>query len=262
MLHYFIVKAIGQRRRRPSVVLCVPSGLTGVERDAVQDAALAAGAADVSLIEEAMAAAIGAGLPVAEPVGNMVVDIGGGTTEVAIASLGGLVVAESLRVGGYEMDEAIVRHLKTSHRLLIGGEEAEAVKIRIGSAWPLPDQEGAEVRGRDMVTGMLRRQTVSADEVRHSLGLPVGHIVGAVRTALERAPAELAADVIQRGLVLVGGGALVRGLDERLRAETGLPVTVAPEPLTRVAVGAGRSLEGPRLHSVLVRRRRRLRRVP
>ena len=180
MLHYFIGKAIGKRRGRPSVVLCVPSGLTGVERDAVQDAALVAGAAEVSLIEEAMAAAIGADLPVAEPVGSMVVDIGGGTTEVAITSLGGLVVAESVRVGGYEMDEAIVRHVKTSHRLLVGGEEAEAVKIRIGSAWPLGDDETAELRGRDLVTGLLRRAVIAADEVRHALTVPLERIVEAV----------------------------------------------------------------------------------
>ena len=181
MLHYFIGKAIGKRRGRPSVVLCVPSGLTGVERDAVQDAALAAGAAEVSLIEEAMAAAIGADLPVAEPVGSMVVDIGGGTTEVAITSLGGLVVAESVRVGGYEMDEAIVRHVKMSHGLLVGGEEAEAVKIRIGSAWPLADDETAEVRGRDLASGLLRRSVIAADEVRHALTVPLERIVEAVR---------------------------------------------------------------------------------
>ena len=224
MLHYFIGKAIGKRRGRPSVVLCVPSGLTGVERDAVQDAALAAGAAEVSLIEEAMAAAIGADLPVAEPVGSMVVDIGGGTTEVAITSLGGLVVAESVRVGGYEMDEAIVRHVKTSNGLLVGGEEAEAVKIRIGSAWPLAVDETAELRGRDLATGLLRRTVIAADEVRHALTVPLERIVEAVRATLERAPAELSADVMQRGLVLVGGGALLRGIDRRLQAETGLAV--------------------------------------
>ena len=178
-----------------------------------------------------------------------VVDIGGGTTEVAITSLGGLVVAESVRVGGYEMDEAIVRHVKTSHRLLVGGEEAEVVKIRIGSAWPLADDETAELRGRDLVTGLLRRTVIAADEVRHALTLPLERIVEAVRTTLERAPAELSADVMQRGLMLVGGGALLRGIDRRLQAETGLAVTIAEEPLTRVAVGAGRSLEEPRLHA-------------
>jgi rod shape-determining protein MreB len=261
MLHYFIGKAIGKRRGRPSVVLCVPSGLTGVERDAVQDAALAAGAAEVSLIEEAMAAAIGADLPVAEPVGSLVVDIGGGTTEVAITSLGGLVVAESVRVGGYEMDEAIVRHVKTSHGLFVGGEEAEAVKIRIGSAWPLTDDETAELRGRDLVTGLLRRTVIAADEVRHALTLPLERIVEAVRTTLERAPAELSADVMQRGLVLVGGGALLRGIDRRLQAETGLAVTIAEEPLTRVAVGAGRSLEEPRLHAGFAKGHARRRRA-
>jgi rod shape-determining protein MreB and related proteins len=260
MLHYFIGKAIGKRRGRPSVVLCVPSGLTGVERDAVQDAALVAGAAEVSLIEEAMAAAIGADLPVAEPVGSMVVDIGGGTTEVAITSLGGLVVAESVGVGGYEMDEAIVRHVKTSHRLLVGGEEAEAVKIRIGSAWPLADDETAELRGRDLVTGLLRRTVIAADEVRHALTLPLERIVEVVRTTLERAPAGLSADV-QRGLVLVGVGALLRGIERRLQAETGLAVTIAEEPLTRIAVGAGRSLEEPRLHLDFAKGRARRRRA-
>jgi rod shape-determining protein MreB len=191
----------------------------------------------------------------------MVVDIGGGTTEVAITSLGGLVVAESVRVGGYEMDEAIVRHVKTSHRLLVGGEEAEAVKIRIGSAWPLADDETAELRGRDLVTGLLRRTVIAADEVRHALTLPLERIVEAVKSTLERAPAELSADVMQRGLMLVGGGALIRGIERRLQAETGLAVTIAEEPLTRVAVGAGRSLEEPRLHAGFAKGRARRRRA-
>jgi rod shape-determining protein MreB len=243
MLRHFIMKAIGKRRVRPRVVLCAPSGLTGVERDAVQDAALAAGAAEASLIEEAMAAAIGADLPVAEPVGSMVVDIGGGTTEVAITSLGGLVVAESVRVGGYEMDDAVVRHVKTEHRLLVGGEEAEAIKIAIGSAWPVADEAQAEIRGRDLTTGLLRRTLLSAGEVRQALAGPVERIVEAVKATLEQAPAELAADVMQRGLVLVGGGALLRGIDECFRQETGLAVTVVDSPLTCVAIGAGRSLE-------------------
>jgi rod shape-determining protein MreB len=243
MLRHFIGRAIGKRRVRPRVVLCVPSALTGVERDAVQDAALAAGAAEASLIEEAMAAAIGADLPVAEPVGSMVVDIGGGTTEVAVTSLGGLVVAESVRVGGYEMDEAIVRHVKTEHRLLVGGEEAEAVKIAIGSAWPVADEAEAEIRGRDLTTGLLRRALLDGAEVRRALAGPIERIVEAAKVTLERAPAELAADVMQRGLVLVGGGALLRGIDELFRQETGLAATVVDSPLTCVAIGAGRSLE-------------------
>jgi rod shape-determining protein MreB and related proteins len=259
MLRHFIGKAIGARRIRPRVVLCVPSGLTGVERDAVQDAALAAGAAEASLIEEAMAAAIGADLPVAEPVGSMVVDIGGGTTEVAITSLGGLVVSESVRVGGYEMGEAIVRHAKDEHRLLVGGEEAEAVKIAIGSGWPVADEAEAEIRGRDMMTGLLRRAIVTGEEVRRALAGPLERIVEATKATLERAPAELAADVMQRGLVLAGGGALLRGIDERFRRETGLAVTVVDSPLTCVAIGAGRSLEEPALDPVSAGHRRRSR---
>jgi rod shape-determining protein MreB len=244
MLRHFIRKAIGRRRlRRPRVVLCVPSGLTEVERDAVHEATRAAGAAEVSLIEEAMAAAIGAELPVAEPVGSMVVDIGGGTTEVAITSLGALAVADSVRVGGYEMDDAIVRHARDSHRLLIGGEGAEAVKLAIGSAWPLAEEKEAEIRGRDLTTGLLRRATIGAAEVREALRAPVDQILEAVKATLERAPAELAADVMERGLVLVGGGALLQGINERLRDETGLAVTIVDSPLTCVAVGAGLSLE-------------------
>jgi rod shape-determining protein MreB len=243
MLRHFIARAIGKRRVRPRVVLCVPSGLTGVERDAVQDATLAAGAADVTLIEEAMAAAIGAYLPIAEPAGSMVVDIGGGTTEVAVISLGDIVVGESLRVGGYEMDDAIVRHVKAEHRLLVGGEAAEAVKIAVGSAWPVGDEEEAEIRGRDLTTGLLRRTRLGAREVRDVLAGTVERIVDAVKATLERAPAELAGDVMERGLVLVGGGALLRGMDERLRHDTGLAVIVVDAPLTCVAIGAGRSLD-------------------
>jgi rod shape-determining protein MreB len=244
MLRHFIRKAMGRRRlRRPRVVLCVPSGMTGVERDAVQEATLAAGAGEVSLIEEAMAAAIGAQLPVAEPVGSMVVDIGGGTTEVAITSLGALAVSESIRLGGYEMDEAIVRHAKQAHHLLVGGEGAEAVKLAIGSAWPIAREAAAEISGRDLTTGLLRRATLGAAEIREALRGPVDQIVEAVKGTLEKAPAELAADIMERGLVLVGGGVLLRGIDERFRKETGLAVTVDESPLTCVAVGAGASLE-------------------
>jgi rod shape-determining protein MreB and related proteins len=257
MLRHFIRKAIGKRRVRPRVVLCVPSGLTGVERDAVQDATLAAGAADVSLIEEAMAAAIGADLPIAEPVGSMVVDIGGGTTEVAVTSLGGLVVSESVRVGGYELDEAIVQQMKNEHRLLVGAEAAEEVKIAVGSAWPVGEEGEAEIGGRDLVTGLLRRTTVSTREVRRALAATVERIVEAVKATLERAPAELAADVMQRGLVLVGGGALLRGMDECLRQETGLAVSVVDSPLTCVATGAGRSLEERSVHASIAASRRR-----
>jgi rod shape-determining protein MreB and related proteins len=258
MLRHFMGKAIGRRRlRRPRVVLCVPSGMTGVERDAVQEAALAAGASRVSLIEEAMAAAIGAELPVAEPVGSMVVDIGGGTTEVAITSLGALAVSDSVRVGGYEMDDAIVRDARHRHRLLIGGEEAEGVKLAIGSAWPTVEEAEAQIRGRDAGTGLLRRAAVTGAQVRQALSGTVGQIIEAVKGTLERAPAELAADVMERGLVLVGGGGLLRGMDERLRAETGLTVTMVDSPLTCVAVGAGLSLEENVVNTRRTHRRRR-----
>jgi rod shape-determining protein MreB len=260
MLRHFIQKAMGHRHlRRPRVVLCVPSGMTGVERDAVHEATLAAGAGEVSLIEEAMAAAIGAGLPVGEPIGRMVVDIGGGTTEIAVTSLGGLAVASSLRVGGYEMDEAIVRHAKARHRLLVGEYEAEAAKLTAGSAWPAPEEPVAEIRGRDMSTGFLRRAKVSGDELREALLGPVGQIVEAVKGTLERAPAELAADVMESGIVLVGGGSLLHGMDELLRHETNLAVTIADSPLTSVAIGAGMSLEEPAVEKRARRRRRRYR---
>jgi rod shape-determining protein MreB len=258
MLRHFIRKAIGKRRlRRPRVVLCVPSGMTGVERDAVEQATRSAGAGEVSLIEEAMAAAIGADLPVAEPVGSMVVDIGGGTTEVAITSLGALAVADSLRVGGYEMDDAIVRHAKHRHRLLVGGEGAEEVKLAIGSAWPVVEEEEAEISGRDLVTGNLRRIRLAGADVREALSGTVDRIVEAVRGTLERAPAELAADVMQRGLVLVGEGTLLRGLDVRLRHETGLAVTPVESPLTCVAMGAGQSLDETPVRGRKRSRRRR-----
>ena len=258
MLRHFIRKAIGKRRlRRPRVVLCVPSGMTGVERDAVEEATRSAGAGDVSLIEEAMAAAIGAKLPVGEPVGSMVVDIGGGTTEVAITSLGALAIADSLRVGGYEMDEAIVRHAKDRHRLLVGGEGAEEVKLAIGSAWPVVEEREAEIRGRDLSTGNLRRVRLAGAEVREALSGTVDRIVDAVRGTLERAPAELAADVMQHGLVLVGGGTLLHGLDERLHQETGLAVSMVDSPLTCVVIGAGRSLDEAPVRVQSRRRRRR-----
>ena len=190
----------------------------------------------------------------------MVVDIGGGTTEVAVTSLGGLVVAESVRVGGYEMDDALVRHVKTEHRLLVGEEEAEGVKIAIGSAWPVADEAEAEIRGRDLTTGLLRRTLLGAAEVREALAGPVERIVLAVKATLERAPAELAADVMQRGLVVVGGGALLRGIDELFRQETGLAVTLVDSPLTCVAIGAGRSLEELPLDPSFARDRHRRRR--
>ena len=243
MLRYFIRKAGGTRLAAPRAVICAPSGITEVERRAVEEAALAAGARHAHLIEEPMAGAIGAGLPVSEPQGTLLVDIGGGTSEIAVIALGGMVVSQSVRVGGYELDEAIVRHANREHKLLIGQEQAEQVKIEIGSAWPLDDDRETTVAGRDLLSGLLRRTTLGAGEVRHALARPVGQIVDAVKETLERTPPELAADIGDRGLVLVGGGALLPGIDVRLRHETELPVYIAEAPILCVALGAGRSLE-------------------
>jgi rod shape-determining protein MreB len=243
MLRHFISKAGGSRFAFARVVLCVPSGITDVERRAVDEATRAAGARTVYLIEEPMAAAIGANLPVADAVASMVIDIGGGTTEVAVISLGGMVVWESIRVGGYEMDEAIVDHVKNVHKLLIGLETAETAKLEVGSAMAIDDASETSVAGRDLVTGLLRRVTITAGDVRRAIEGPVTRIVAAVRDTLERTPPELAADLGERGIVLAGGGALLRGIDEKLRAEVGLPVQLADSPLTCVAEGAGRSLD-------------------
>jgi rod shape-determining protein MreB and related proteins len=243
MLRRFLAKANGHRRTHRRVVLCVPSGITDVEERAVKEATITAGAREAALIEEPMAGAIGAGLPIAEPSGNMVVDIGGGTTEVAVISLGGIVVARSLRVGGYEMDEAIVRYVRDRHKLLIGHESAEDAKIEVGSALELAEIPATEVSGRDLLTGGLRRSTLTADEAREALRRPVMQIVSTVKETLEATPPELAADIAGRGIVLVGGGSLLRGLDELMRLETQLPVYRADSPLTCVAIGAGQSLE-------------------
>ena len=243
MLRHFIQKVHQHRFAHPRVVVCVPSGVTGVEKRAVEDATLAAGAREAYLIEEPMAAAIGAGLPVAEPTGNMIVDIGGGTTEVAVISLGGIVVSQSLRVGGDEMDEAIVNHIKRDYKLLIGNQTAEEIKLEIGSAYDMRDEVQAEVRGRDMLTGLPKTVILSSEEVRRALEEPVNQIVDAIKSTLDKTPPELAADIMDRGIVLAGGGALLHGLDERLRHETHMPVHLAESPLTCVAVGSGRSLE-------------------
>jgi len=244
MLRHFISKAAGGRFAFARVVLCVPSGITDVERRAVDEATRSAGARGVFLIEEPMAAAIGANLPVGEAVASMVIDIGGGTTEVAVISLGGMVVWESIRVGGYELDEAIVDYVKNAHKLLIGQETAETAKIAIGSAWTIDGGlQETQVAGRDLVTGLLRRVTLGADDVRRALEPPVARIVAAVKDTLERTPPELAADVAERGIVLAGGGSLLRGIGERLKHEVGLPVQLAESPLTCVAEGAGRSLD-------------------
>jgi rod shape-determining protein MreB len=255
MLRYFI-RRVGGGLPFSRVVLCVPSGITSVERDAVEEATLAAGARHVGLIEEPMAAAIGAGLPVADPVGSMVVDIGGGTTEVAVVSLGGIVIWESIRVGGYELDDAIIRYVDAEERLLIGPETAERAKIACGSALPFAGEPDTDVAGRDRISGLLRRATLSAAAVREAIDQPVAAIVDTVKRTLEATPPELAADVGNAGIVLAGGGALLRVLDRRLAEETGLPVSVAEAPLQCVVLGAGASLE----ETPLVQRSRRGRR--
>ncbi|MFL5931684.1 MAG: rod shape-determining protein [Gaiellaceae bacterium] len=243
MLRHFIQKVHQHRFAHPRVVVCVPSGVTGVEKRAVEEATLSAGAREAHLIEEPMAAAFGAGLPVSEPTGNMIVDIGGGTTEVAVISLGGIVVSQSLRVGGDEMDEAIISHVKKEYKLLIGQQTAEEIKLEIGSAFDMREEFHAEVRGRDMLTGLPKTVVLSSEEVRHALEEPVSQIIDAIRSTLDKTPPELAADIMDRGIVLAGGGALLAGLDERLRHETQMPSHLAESPLTCVAVGSGRSLE-------------------
>jgi rod shape-determining protein MreB len=243
MLRYFIRRAGGGGLSYSQVVLCVPSGITDVERKAVEEATLSAGARRVSLIEEPMAAAIGAGLPIAEAQGSMVVDIGGGTTEVAVLALGGIVVWESIRVGGYELDEAIVRHVDANARLLIGPETAEAAKIACGAAWLLQEPIETQVAGRDRITGLLRRASIDSNDVRSAIAQPIETIVDTVKRTLEATPPELAADIGSRGIVLAGGGALLRGLDQLISSETNLPVVVAESPLECVVLGAGSSLE-------------------
>src|ERR1700758_4161188 len=243
MLRQFIRRVSGGRPRS-AVMVCVPSGLTQVERNAVVEATLAAGARRAHLIEEPLAAAIGAGLPVAEAVGSLVLDVGGGTSELAVTALGGIVVSGSLQVGGYDLDEAIVRALQQQHRLLVGQEQAEQVKIEVGSALNGTDKLGtAEIAGRDVVTGLLRRRTVTATDVHRALERPLNQIVDALKDLLERTPAELSSDIATRGVTLVGGGALLHDFDELLRRETGLAVTRDREPLTTVARGAGAALE-------------------
>ncbi|MGE5508470.1 MAG: rod shape-determining protein [Chitinophagales bacterium] len=245
MLRYFIHKV--QRGRglfRPRVIVGVPSGVTEVEKRAVQDATLQAGAREAYLIEEPMAAAIGAGLPVQEPTGSMIVDIGGGTTEVAVISLGGIVSPRSIRIAGDEMDEAIVNHVRRSFNLMVGDRTAEDIKKEIGSAYPADDDDYAiEVRGRDLVTGLPKTVQITRREVREALTDPVNQIIDAVKQTLERTPPELAADIMDKGIVLAGGGALLRGLDRRIQEETGMPVHIADDPLTCVARGTGEACD-------------------
>ncbi len=244
MLRYFIQKVHKRRRwARPRIVVCVPSGITGVEQRAVKDAGYAAGARKVYIIEEPMAAAIGAGLPVHEPTGNMVVDIGGGTTEVAVISLGGIVTAQSIRVGGDELDNAIIQYVKKEYSLMLGERTAEEIKMAIGSAFPIPDEPHAEIRGRDLVSGLPKTIVVSSEEIRKALEEPVNAVVDAVKSTLDKCPPELSGDIMDRGIVLTGGGALLKGLDERLRHETGMPIHITAEPLASVANGSGKCVE-------------------
>jgi len=256
MLRHFIRQGVERSLRKPDVMVCIPGGVTQVERSAVEEATLAAGAAHAFLIEEPLAAAIGAGLPVADAVGSLVVDVGGGTSEMAVTALGGLVVSRSIRVGGYDLDDAIVRLLQQTERLLIGQEQAEALKLEIGSALPgFAAADEAQVAGRDLTTGLLRRATVGAEAVQAALARPLAEITRAVRDLLEQTPEELAADLGRNGLTLVGGGALLPGLDTLLEQQTRLRVDVDDEPLTTVARGAGRALE--ETHRLRPRRRRR-----
>ncbi len=246
MLEYLFRKVVGRNRlpfMKPRVLLCVPSQVTSVERRAVEQAAIAAGAGDARTIEEPMAAAIGAGMPINRPGGNMVVDIGGGTTDVAVISLGGIVTSESLRVAGNRMDEVIIRHVRTSHNLMIGERTAEEIKVKIGSAYPLEQESRFDVKGRDMVEGLPKTVQITSEEVREALTEPVNSIVEKVKRVLEQTPPELAADIIGSGIVLTGGGALLQGLDRLLAAATGIPVYVAEDPLSCVAIGTGRALE-------------------
>jgi|TARA_B100000959_G_C14970439_1_gene619456 rod shape-determining protein MreB len=244
MLRYFIDQISGSRWAKPRMVICVPSGITGVEQRAVQEAAEYAGARKPAfIIEEPMAAAIGAGLPVQSPRGSMIVDIGGGTTEVAVISLGGIVAAQSARVGGDVMDDSITQYVKKEYSVALGDSTAEEVKVALGSAWPLADEMYAEIRGRDLVTGLPKTVTVSSVEMREALEEPIGSIIDTVKFTLDQTPPELAADIMDQGITLAGGGALLRGLDQRLANETGMPIRITPEPLYAVARGSGQSLE-------------------
>ncbi len=244
MLRFFIQKVHRSRWVKPRMVIAVPSGITGVEKRAVQEAAEFAGARKpVSIIEEPMAAAIGAGLPVSEPTGNMIVDIGGGTTEVAVISLGGVVASQSARVGGDELDDAIIQYIKKEYSVALGERTAEEVKIQLGSAWPLRRELMAEIRGRDLVTGLPKTIVCSSAELREAMAEPVAAICDAVKMTLDNTPPELAADIMERGIMLAGGGALLTGIDRRLEHETGMPVNIAAEPLYAVVLGSGQSLE-------------------
>jgi rod shape-determining protein MreB len=244
MLRYFIHRVHQRRFAKPRMVICVPSGITGVEKRAVQEAAEYAGARKPAyIIEEPMAAAIGAGLPVHEPTGNMIVDIGGGTTEVAVISLGGIVTGTSVRIGGDELDEAIIQFVKKEYSVALGERTSEEIKIVLGSAFALEEEQYAEIRGRDLITGLPKTIVTTTEEIREALEEPLSAIIDAVKVTLDKTPPELAADIMEQGIVLAGGGALLRGLDARLNAETGMPIVIAPNPLHSVAIGGGQFLE-------------------
>ena len=244
MLRHFIERAHNRRTLvKPRIIICVPFGITEVEKRAVKESAEGAGAREVYLIEEPMAAAIGAGLPITEPAGNMIVDIGGGTTEVAVISLGGIVTSTSLRIGGDELDEAIINHVKKEYSLLLGERTAEAIKLAIASVYPMQEELIAEIPGRDLVSGLPKTIQISDGEIRQAIEEPVTAIIDSIKATLDRTPPELAGDIMHKGIVLTGGGALLRGLDKRLRHETGMPVHIAENPLSSVAIGSGKCLE-------------------
>lgn len=244
MLEYFIQKSHNRKLYvHPRIVIGVPSEITQVEKRAVRDSAIRAGASEVFLVEQATMAAIGAGLPITEPSGNMIVDIGGGTTDIAVISLAGTVYSRSVRIAGNEMDDAIIQYLKRKYNLLIGERTAEQIKIDVGSAFPLKEKVIVEIKGRDLVEGVPRTLSITDEEIRDALAEPISTIVEAVRSALERTPPEVSADILDRGVVLSGGGSMLRGLDQRLRNETGLPVVLAEDPLASVVLGTGRVLE-------------------
>ena len=244
MLRFFIQKVHASRWSKPRMVICVPSGITGVEQRAVQEAAEYAGARKpVHIIEEPMAAAIGSDMPVHEPSGNMIVDIGGGTTEVAVISLGGIVTAQSVRVAGDELDDAIMQYVKKEFSLAIGDRTAEEIKIHMGSAWPLDEELTADIRGRDLISGLPRTVPLTTEQVREALAEPLSAIVDAVKTTLDKTPPELAADIMEQGIMVTGGGALLAGINRRLNHETGMPIKIAHDPLYSVVIGSGRALE-------------------
>ncbi len=244
MLRYFIQKVSpGRWVAKPRIVICVPSGITGVEQRAVRDAAEFAGARQAIIIEEPMAAAIGAGLPVHDPTGNMIVDVGGGTTEVAVISLGGIVASQSVRIGGDELDQSIMNYIKKEYSLALGERTSEEIKIHLGSADRLPEEYEAEIRGRDLVSGLPKTIVTTTEEIREALAEPVSAIIDAVKVTLDKTPPELAADIMEHGITLAGGGALLRGLDTRLYHEAGMPIKIAKQPLHAVAIGSGQYLE-------------------